>query len=137
MGIEPHYFLDAAEEIHGGEEVSDDETRARVSVGRAYYAAYLAAREVVRSARGDPEFTTSHGALASTLKEAADDEVAKVGEDLESLKEMRERSDYYLRKTVPSHMVALLLMQASRVVDRVPALEGRIPAHQVPARHHD
>lgn len=137
MGIEPRRFLDAAEEIHGGEEVSDDETRARISVGRAYYAAYLAAREVVRSARGEPGFTTTHGGLASTLKGAADSEVAKVGEDLENLKEMRERADYYLRKTVPSHLVPLLLLQATRVVERVPNLEGRIPASRVPETHHD
>lgn len=128
MAIDPRRFLDAAREISNRDEVSHRETRARVAAGRAYYSAFLAVREVVRAAYGEPTHDPYHKDLSETLKGAPDSDVSLIGERLTNLRKLREKSDYYPDRTVSHVEAALILKDAEHVLDNIANVQAQIPS---------
>ena len=127
MAIQPSEFYDVAKELYGTRRNALDEPYIRTSIGRAYYAAYLATREVVRAAYGDPKFDVRHSDLALALKRAVDVRVQDVGTRLETMIHIRGHADYHQRRTVSRTDAALVLQNASVILAKLPALRGLIP----------
>lgn len=127
MPIAPSDFLVVAQTLKSGSALEPKEPRDRTIVGRAYYAAYLAAREAVRKAYGKPGLWVAHEALATNLAGVSDAAVADVGIRLQTLKQTRKRADYELKSTVTANDVALMCASADRVIASAPKIVSLIP----------
>lgn len=69
----------------------------RGAVGRAYYAAFIIARDaLLRAGITIPDTGKAHAVVAEQLKRSADTDVAAAGGSLEDLRILRNRADYDL-----------------------------------------
>ena len=129
MPIRPEQLYDAAKELDGLDPtLVSDEVCARTIANRAYYAAYLATREALRTQYQNPHFDVGHGPLASQLESSADAVVSGVGTSLKTLRAAREHSDYRPHQSFNRRlMVPLLLSEARDVVDKVARAVGTFP----------
>lgn len=127
MPITPDSFCDVAEEIYNRRKLTDGEPIERTVAGRAYYAAYLATREAVRAAYGNPTFDVDHKVLAHTLKKSVDSDIADVGTRLDSLRAQRARADYRLNETLSRSDAGLCLVNSRAVLAKLPAIISKMP----------
>lgn len=127
MAIQASEFYDVAIELQQVRRNALEEPYTRTAVGRAYYSAYLATRDVVRAAYGDPKFDVGHTDLAAALKRAPDLRVQDIGTRLETLFNFRVRADYHHTKTVSRSDATLMLENSRKVLANLPAIRGLIP----------
>ena len=127
MPIRPADFLAVAESLHANAATSPGEPCDRTTVGRAYYACYLAIREAVRIAYSDPTFDVGHSPLHAALKRSADPDVADVGGRLETLFKWRSRADYRMGDPVSHVNAALMVSSAKAILRAVPTIQPKIP----------
>jgi len=128
MPIRPEQLFDAAQRLNAMKPpLVSDEVCARTMANRAYYAAYLATREALRAQYGNPRFDVAHGSLAYALTTAPDPDVRALGARLQTLKAIREDSDYEPGATVSKLAVALHLADASYVLEKAAKLVGKLP----------
>jgi uncharacterized protein (UPF0332 family) len=127
MPVAPTDFLQVANDLKAGKKIDPKEPVDRTIVGRAYYAAFLAAREAVRSAYGKPYYQPKHKALTDGLAGASDVDVAELGARLQTLKSLRQRADYDTHLTVTSLEAGLMCVNAAAIIRDAPKLVSRIP----------
>lgn len=105
-----------------------DEVCGRTIANRAYYAAYLAIREALRTQYGDPRFDVQHTRLASALEKSGDPRVSDVGTMLKFLRLQREKADYRPNAAFDSQfLVPLLLSRAKEILELLPRAAGSFP----------
>jgi hypothetical protein len=127
MPIQPSEFCDVAAELQQRRANLLAEPMSRTAIGRAYYAAYLATREVVRSVYGLRHFDVRHTDLAAALKRSSDPDVSDVGTRLQMLLSMRTRADYQPNGTLSRNDAALMIATSRHVLKKLPGIRGRIP----------
>jgi uncharacterized protein (UPF0332 family) len=130
MPIRPTDLYDAAKQLDTlNPTLVGDEVCARTIANRAYYAAYLATREALRTQYRNPNFDVHHGTLAAELERSAHADVSAVGTSLKTLRAHRETSDYKPHIAINRRLlVPLLLSEAKDVLDKVANAVGRFPA---------
>ena len=73
------------------------ESSIRAACGRAYYAAFVVARDALLGASIKiPETGEGHGRVIALLKSSGDAGIRSAGSLLDQLREMRKNADYYL-----------------------------------------
>lgn len=118
MTIDPDDFLTAARQVYNGDSVDDDETNARVTLGRAYYSAYLSVRRAVRTASGRQGVRLEHQELADALDSPSEPQhVQDIGARLNGLRSNRNRADYDLDDTITRMEAGLAVHDAESVVN--------------------
>jgi len=128
MPIRPADFLEAAQALNRlRPPLVSDEVCGRTMANRMYYAAYHEVREAIRSQTGNRAFDATHTALVAALAHASDPEVQAVGTRLDSLKTIREHSDYKLDRSISKLTAAFHLDDARYVFDNAKRLQGRFP----------
>jgi hypothetical protein len=125
--FDPGLFLAAAKDVYNGKVISNDEACLRTAVSRAYYAAFLSVREVVRREYRNARFEVQHAELARSLASSADPIIASIGTRLNGLRIARNACDYRLGHTVIRRTVGLEIHNATVILDEVPGTYGRIP----------
>ena len=131
MTIRPQDFHDVARFLDSGGARPAQEATSRTIIGRAYYAAYLAVRDVLRSQYSDPKFEpSSHEALGQTLSTFnRDTKVKQIGVRLESLRQARVRADYFLGDRITDLVAADHLEDARDLLRELPTVTSfpRVP----------
>ena len=127
MTILPDDFLQAARELNNQQSVAHPEARARTVAGRSYYAAFLATRQTIRHAYGDPSFDVDHYVLCRRLRGDQDTHVSQIGVRLDGLRRLRTRSDYRLARTVSQSDAIKSVSDSNFVVRNLPNIASRIP----------
>lgn len=119
--IDPRDFVDAAaDSLELGESADGHEAHIRTAIGRAYYAAYHAARALAeenrlpKSSRGG-----SHERLIRTFTGNCDKKWKRMGNQLQQMKQFRTRADYDLHSTLTARDARLTLRQASEVLNHL------------------
>jgi hypothetical protein len=88
-------FLELAKFLERRPKGPLEEAALRGSCGRAYYAAFAFAGEVLRAASfAIPANGTAHGKVISLLKRSLDPDVQSAGSNLDQLRETRNSADY-------------------------------------------
>lgn len=105
-----------------------EEVCGRTIANRAYYAAFLATREALRTQYGNPRFDVRHTRLAEALENSRDPLVSDLGTSLKILKAHREIADYRPNAAFDSRLlVPLLLFQAGDILEKLPRAVGSFP----------
>jgi hypothetical protein len=125
--IKPADFYAVAEALKFGRIVAPGEPCDRTSIGRAYYASYLALRAAVRSAYGTSD-DIEHSDLRRCLAGATDADVADLGMRLKTLWVERRKADYEPSVAIAPHAVALSLANAKVIVQKAASIVPKIPA---------
>lgn len=100
MPLVPLEFNEIADALFHGLPIPRGAERCSRSIaGRAYYSAYLSARNAVRVAFQNPRATITHASFHRFLL-AHTGVMARVGTNLKTLYLHRTRSDYFLSETV-------------------------------------
>lgn len=129
MPLNPEKFADVAVSLASGRKIDPaQEECARTAAGRAYYSAYLAVREAVRTQYGDPTFDVRHVDLTNALKRAPDKDVKAVGTHLRALLDKRTNSDYRLNATVTQADAITSAASARSIFTVLPTLAGKLPS---------
>ena len=128
MPIAPPDFLQVAIDLKAGKTLDPREPRDRTIVGRAYYAAFLAARDAVRVAYNDPKYRPKHARLVNGLAASNDPVVAQLGLRLQTLKGLRHRADYDIHLSVSAIDAALMCATAAAVIKDAPKIVPNVPA---------
>jgi hypothetical protein len=126
MPIRPNEFLQAAREVYSKQQVRTAEPRARITGGRAYYAAYLEVREVLRQESGRPRLRVRHEPLSQTLKGHPDACVDEIGSLLDTLRLFREQCDYETADAVREFDAGLQLAAAETILNLLPNCRQRV-----------
>lgn len=135
MPIVPDDLLEAARKLGNDKKpLHSPEACARTIVNRAYYAAYLATREAIRSAYGNPRFDVGHTALAKAFSKDSDTDVAKIGQRLDTLRILRSTADYHPDRTVDINTARLRVRDAQFILTALPSVASRIPK-KIPDKH--
>ena len=72
-----------------------DETKSRIAISRAYYAAFCTARNFLRDADNiNISSTDSHRVVRETFKGSADKNRVRIGNQLNELMQYRQHADY-------------------------------------------
>lgn len=130
----PDEFIGVGESLRKGTGDSPVERRFRTTISRAYYAAYLTAREVIRNARAEPAYDVEHGALAKFLRDHSDQTVGRFGQELYELFRRRTLSDYDLHRELKEQEEQVSLLSAKSLISRAPAVLNRVQANTFPRR---
>ena len=128
MPIKPDGFRVVAYELHKGQKATAGEPCDRTIAGRAYYAAYLATRETVRTAYKDPRFDVRHSELYTALKNDPNPDISDVGTRLETLFTLRSRADYRLERTISRLEAGLSVTEADTILAALPKIVSKIPS---------
>jgi len=109
------------------EELCDGATEAfwRAAIGRGYFAAFHAARQLLQQAGFTvPEADRAHGYLWLRLCNCGHPEVVAVGVSLKALRGLRNRADYDLDQPV-SHRAAIVHVdEAARLLELLETVPG-------------
>lgn len=127
MPITPADFLAVAHALHAEKVVQRGEPCDRTTAGRLYYAAYLALRDQVRSAYGNPSLNVDHSPLRRKLAGSLDPTVADIGTRLNTLFHYRRIADYEPTATMNRNQTALLFVNAKAIFAALPQLGGKMP----------
>jgi len=90
-------LCDLAQELAGQTPVTPagQEARLRCAISRAYYAAFITARNHARDRLGQTfALNKAHSSLPDVLMASTDDTLKKVGSDLVRLRSARDKADY-------------------------------------------
>jgi uncharacterized protein (UPF0332 family) len=120
-------FLDVADQLIG--EIT--EAHWRTAVGRAYYAAFHAARDLLRSCGFDvPRGEQAHAYLWLRLSNSGHPDVANAGMELNDLRRLRNWSDYDLDQPL-NHVTAAAQLRSADSVLQVLELIPTMPTLQL------
>ncbi len=130
--MRPREFLETAADLSSGVREADW----RTSIGRSYYALFLALREVLLA--GDPRRLLSSGGgrrlghefLVRCLKNCSDADVNEIGDILFDLKIKRHDADYDLSVRIDRQAATRSLADAKNLAEHVDRVGGeRIATH--------
>jgi uncharacterized protein (UPF0332 family) len=114
--IQPDDFLALVDVLAQG----GTEAEWRTAVSRAYYAAFLATRELFRDLGFQvPRAAQAHAYLWMRLSNSGNLEVARAGADLNDLQRERNRSDYDNHVTIHQSDAVLLVQVARQLTQRL------------------
>src|SRR5690242_16799497 len=109
MSVKPVDIFTVGAQLHKNTIVPAGEPCSRTVIGRAYYAAYHAVREAVRTSYGLPTADIEHYHLRKTFAQSLDPEVADIGIRLASLWAKRRVADYEIGNSVSAIEAVLML----------------------------
>jgi uncharacterized protein (UPF0332 family) len=119
--IEPLGYLDFAKEIL--DSIPITEIKIRTAVNRAYYAVYLYAADKYSQAKGnDPSIEAiirSHARFIKELKLEASQPLQTLGNQLNDLKQDREKADYEYKANVSKNSAQKSYFQALHIKQTV------------------
>ena len=95
--MNPSDNLELAKHLTSPDRGVPQEAAHRGAVGRAYYAAFIIARDaLLRAGFPIPDTGKAHAVVAEELKKSSNTDVAAAGGSLEDLRTQRNRADYDL-----------------------------------------
>lgn len=117
MPVAPQDIRDMAEKLWAGTAIPKrDENCVRTVAGRAYYSAFHAAREALRSAYATPAYDVGHKPLADFMIGSGDPTLRTMGNLLKSLLAARESADYNLAAAMTHAAAETFVDDATDVV---------------------
>lgn len=128
MPFPPDGFLAFADSLKSGSAPAG-EARYRTTANRAYYGLYWATCAAVCDAHGvSPACSLPHETLSHALAGAKmDADVRKVGNCLNSLRQLRIRADYKLAKPLSKEDAEDAVSDAQTAFAELPAIAARLP----------
>jgi uncharacterized protein (UPF0332 family) len=118
--MNPREFQTVAEDLLRAADASHN----RAAIGRAYYAVFNVAAELLRNANFNiPRSAAGHLEVTRLLKASENEDVMRAGSRIEDMRGMRNRADYDMtRKDVERDATAALLVaDARRCIDSLDA----------------
>lgn len=128
MPFTPEGFYLVAKKLSVGE-LPLGEGRYRTVAGRAYYGAFWATCVAIcRKYKINPPRNMPHKTLCDELaRTSGDEEMAKLGNLLNSLRLTRVHADYNLLQPLIEHRADDAVEDAQKVLEMIPTVEDRLP----------
>ena len=114
-------FLRLARQLAAGR----TEAEWRTAIGRAYYAAFHVARQLLEDLKFRvPHADRAHKYLALRLSNAGDPAIQLAGSDLDQLRSERNHADYDLRMPLARAVAATRIQLAEKIIRVLDALDA-------------
>jgi uncharacterized protein (UPF0332 family) len=122
--FEPKLFFNLAENLKNSPKDNLLEARIRTSVGRSYYAIFLATRNrVEKLVNKELENRRDvHQTIINKLKECQDIQMAEFGTNLDSLRQYRLQADYRIRTNISPNIAETAFTLANDLFDDLKSL---------------
>lgn len=122
--FEPKLFLNLAENLKDSPNDDLFESRIRTSVGRSYYAVFLATRNKVEKLveKELEKRRDIHQVLINRLKGSVNSQMAAYGTNLDSLRQYRLQADYRIQTNISTSIAETAFMLANELFTNLKSL---------------
>lgn len=136
--MDPKLYLEQAKFLSSLPKGQDTECCIRGSCGRAYYAAFGVAREILAKKFQISYNSTDHGRVVSLLKQSTDVDVQTAGSLIEQLHVTRKSADYDVGNRTPATPFVrltsqLAVVQADSIITTTRAKQATNARLDIPA----